>query len=95
MDCLFCNFHLRPAETVICFGPGGWGLFHPGCAPGFDRELLSGPAQPFQVFGDARFTYCVRREWLLEPLVLQQVMDLAERAHAGPAPLELGLALPE
>ena len=70
-------------------------MFHPGCAPGFDRELLNGPAHPFQVFGDARFTHGVRREWLLEPLVLQQVMEIAEQAEAGPAPPELGLTLPE
>jgi hypothetical protein len=95
MDCLFCSFPLRPAETVICFGPGGWGMFHSGCAPVFDRELLEGPAHPFQAYGDNRFTHCLRREWLLEPSVQKQVMALAEQASAGPPPPELGLALPE
>ncbi len=95
MDCLFCKFPLRPAETIICFGPGGWGLFHPGCAPWFDHELLNGPAHAFIVHGDARFTHCARREWLLDPLVLQQVLQLAEQTAAGPPPPELGLSLPE
>jgi hypothetical protein len=70
-------------------------MFHPGCAPGFDRELLNGSAHAFQVFGDARFTHCVRREWLLDPLVLKQVIEMAKQTKAGPAPPELGLALPE
>jgi hypothetical protein len=80
---------------LICFGPGGWGLFHPDCAPWFDHKLLEGYGRPFEVHGDASFSHCVRRKWLLDPYVLRLVLDQAESAGAGPPPLELGLTLPE
>lgn len=94
MECLFCNLDIRPEESLICFGPGGWGLFHPGCAPWFDHELLEKHGRAFQVHGDTRFTYCVRRKWLLDPYVLHLVLRIAASAGAGSPPPEFGLALP-
>ncbi len=95
MNCCFCHFPLRADESLLCFGPGGWGWFHPDCAPWFDQDLLEKPAGAFQVYGDNRFAYCVRREWLLDPQVRRQVLELARRAGAGPPPEDLGLTLPD
>jgi|Deesub1362A_J573_1020465.scaffolds.fasta_scaffold13636_2 hypothetical protein len=89
LTCNFCNFHLREGQALLCFGRGGWALFHLGCAPWFDHDRLEGEHAPFRVEGDRRYQWAVRLAWLEEPEVRERVLALAQELEAGPPPPDI------